>query len=389
MITNRGIRSVLATLILSSLVFAALPASAAAPKAGSACTKSGQKVVVKKVTLSCTKVGKKLTWKALAPKSPAPIVIEPTIALPKSFDLPLNFDNMSSDTFEISLRLVKLAYADSKSATVENRIIRGPSVEDVALAQTNEQLQKAINLLSSSWLPKSITSLYFTEKDESWIDAAISNAGGNPTWVSASQQPYSQLIRSWQSQGIAESACNTGTAQQTANGPLWIQCLGTNANRDGKLTIAPHEYFHLFQNAFKRGERKVQWADEGTANFFGAVVGLYLSENSMTSILSFRLNQARGFDPELKQYISNKNVAGLVQRFKLLELGGNNEFDNSGYMLGQYASELLVAVGGWDKFLQLNMRAGKNLPFASAFKEIYGLTLDDFYPKVAAYIFRQ
>lgn len=389
MASNRGIRALFSALLVGSIVLTSVPAFGAAPKVGSTCSKSGQKLVVKKVTYSCSKVGTKLKWKVVVAKSPAPKIIEPRIALPTNFELPLNFDKFSSDTLEISLLLVKKAFSEAKSATVENKIIRGPSVTDEAIAESNGQLQKAINLLSSKWVPKTISSLYFTQNDGSWIDSAISNAGGNPNWVSASQEPYSKLIQRWESIGIAASACNTGTAQQTANGPLWIQCLGTKASRDGRLSVAPHEYFHLFQQAFKQNERKVQWADEGTANFFGAVVGLYLSETSMSSILMFRSNQARGFDPQLKEILAQKNLPGLVQRFKQLELGGNGEIDNSGYMLGQYASELLVAVGGWDKFLQLNMRAEKNLPFASAFKEIYGLTLDEFYPKAAAYIFSQ
>ncbi len=378
MLKFRG-NSAIAIAIAVALTFSMTPATAASPSVGGSCTKSGQKTVVKSKKLVCTKVGKKLKWTIQAAKPIAPSGPK----LPTNFDLPLNFDNLSADTTEISLLLVKQAFETSKTATVTNNIIKSPNVSDESVKLSSTHLQRAINLLSEYWVPNKITSIFFNEKDASWIDQTITSAGGDAVHVTAQGQPYSVALAN------PNFFCNTGTAQTTANGPLWIQCLGTNAGKDGLNTIAAHEYFHFFQHAFKGSQRKVQWADEGTANFFGAVVGLYLESKNPQDIWQFRNNQKFGFDAELRGFISSGDLKGIADRFKKLELGGNGSIDNSGYMLGQYASEVLIAVGGWKKFLQLNMRLGNAAPFAESFKTIYGITLDEFYPKVAAYVVKQ
>jgi hypothetical protein len=248
---------------------------------------------------------------------------------------------------------------------------------------SSNHLARAVNLVSKYWTPSKITSIFFNEKDAAWIDGTIVAAGGNSQNVTPQQQPYSLALSN------PNFYCNTGTAQTTASGPLWIQCLGTNVGKDGLNTVAAHEYFHLFQGAFRGSEQKVQWADEGTANYFGSVVGIYLGTDTPSDIWQFRTNQRLGFDRQLVGILANKDVKGIASRFKQLESGGNGEIDNSGYMLGQYASEVLIAVGGWDRFMQLNMRLGNKSSFSESFKTLYGLTLDEFYPKVATYVINQ
>jgi hypothetical protein len=365
--------------IAVALTFSSIPALAASPAIGGTCKKVSQKVVVKAKTLVCSKVGKKLAWKAVVAKP----IIPTGPKIPTSFSLPLDFDNLSIDTPEISLILTKQAFEVSNSANVLNTVIKGPNVSDSSVQASTMHLQRAINFLSKHWKPSKITSIFFNEKDGSWIDQAIDSAGGNSKSVTPQGQPFSVAL------GSRNFNCNTGTAQTTSNGPLWIQCLGTKATKDGLSTIAAHEYFHLFQQAFKRAEGKIQWADEGTANYFGSVVGLYLQSKTPNDIWQFRTNQKSYFDSQLKDFIETNDLAGIAARFKQLEQGGNGQIDNSGYMLGQYASEVLIAVGGWDKFLQLNMRLGDSTSFAESFRTLYGLTLDQFYPKVAAYVVKQ
>jgi hypothetical protein len=378
MIGARGAFALVSSIALAFSLFSQ-PAFAASPKAGGSCAKVGQKVLIKKTSLSCTKIGKKLTWKVVVAKSKAPSGVK----LPTVFTLPLNFDNLSKDTPQISWLLTKKALEASRPASVVNKVIKGPNVSEASVGKSNAHLQRAINLISKYWIPDKITSIFFNEKDGSWIDDAIVAAGGDSKSVTPQQQPYSIALTD------PNFFCNTGTAQLTSNGPLWVQCLGTNANEDGLNSIAAHEYFHLFQDAFKGTEKKVQWADEGTANFFGSVVGIYLGTDTPQDIWLFRTLQRRSFDSQLLGYIAKNDLESIAGRFKQLESSENGEFDYSGYMLGQYASEVLIAVGGWDRFMQLNMRMGNKSSFSESFRTLYGLSLDEFYPKVAAYVVGQ
>jgi hypothetical protein len=382
MVKNRGILQIALVALASLMCLSISPPALAAPaKAGASCVKSGQKSVVKKVTFLCSKSGKKLVWKAVVAK---PVVKPvPTIKVPTVFDLPFDFDNLSANTAEISWLITKQEFANSKPASFNNNVVRGANVSDAAFAQSNGQLQKAINILSKYWVPVKITSIYFNEKDGEWIDQAISSAGGNPQVVTAAQKPYSVMVKEW------GSRCGGGSAQKSASGPIWIQCLGTDLDKYSLNTVSPHEYFHIFQSAFRGTERKVQWADEGTANFFGAVVGLYVSSGNADDLKTFRSYQKKGFDAELAGLVSRSDLNGIASRYKALELGGNPTIDNSGYILGQYASEVLIAVGGWDRFMQLNMRLGGTASFAQSFEKLYGLKLDEFYPKIAAYVIKQ
>lgn len=366
--------------IVLALTFSSTPAMAAIPAVGGTCKTVSQKVVVKGKTLVCLKVGKKLAWKVAASKP----VIPTGPKIPTSFTLPLNFDNLSSDTAEISFLLVKQAFDKSKPVTVTNRIVKGPGANATYMQHSLSYLERAMNLLGSYWKPEKITSIFFGVKDDAWIDQAIVDAGGNPLQVTSDLKPFSIKLR----EGV-DPYCSLGVAQSTANGPLWIQCIGDDSFKDFSNTVAAHEYFHFFQQSFRGNEQKIQWADEGTANYFGSVVGLYLASKTPSDIWDFRTNQRGSFDAELLSLIHKGDVKGIAARFKKLESSSNPEIDGSGYLLGQYASEVLIAVGGWDRFMQLNIRMGSKASFADTFESLYGTTLDDFYPKVAAYVLKQ
>lgn len=371
--------SVTAIGIALALTFSTTPAIAASPAVGGPCKKVSERAVVKAKTLVCSKVGKKLAWKVVAKP-----VIPAGPKIPTNFTLPLNFDNLSIDTAEISFLLVKQAFDRSKPVTVNNKVVKGPGVNASSMQQSLSFLERAINLLGSYWKPEKITSLFFGVKDDAWIDQAIVDAGGDSQRVSSDLKPFSLKLR----QGV-DPYCSLGVAQSTVNGPLWIQCVGEESFKDFSNTVAAHEYFHFFQDAFKGNERKIQWADEGTANYFGSVVGLYLASKTTSDIWDFRTNQKGSFDAELLSLIQKGDAKGIAARFKKLESSSNPEIDGSGYLLGQYASEVLITVGGWDRFMQLNMRLGSKASFADSFKSLYGITLDDFYPKVASYVLKQ
>jgi hypothetical protein len=175
----------------------------------------------------------------------------------------------------------------------------------------------------------------------------------------------------------------------SANGvPTFIQCLGYTFNKSaGQVQTGPHEYTHLFQQ--KYNGVNISWYAEGSASFFGWTLG-YHPYAPTSSLRSNHLRDLWWQSPErVKSDFRSKDLT----RFKSImgEISGRNtrETANISYWVGALATEMLLALYGFDKFVEWTKNMQNEKDISKVLNQTYGFNADYFYEKLAPYVWAQ
>jgi len=291
---------------------------------------------------------------------------------------PISFENLDSKWTSVVAReaIVAAMLSAPEVTSVKISTLLGPSLTKSRADIEKSAMQRTINLIGPYWAPKRFDLIYFTAKDAAWVDGAIASVGGN-IYATPNGQSFGQWVAS-----TSGMDCNMASAGADM---IWTQCLGDGVSIPTPTRqTGPHEYFHFFQSAFQTD--RVFWVVEGTAQFIGQAVGFYpdLSGQSRREWWAKSQNE---IDAEARQMISNKDYVGIENRMKALEsINAQSPYSRSAYLFGWLASECMVASFGWDKFAKFIMHNNDGSSTKEAFKKIYGISMDDFYPKLAKYI---
>jgi len=359
------------SIISLSLSFPLISANAAV-KAGGACKKSGITSVASGKTYTCIKSGKKLIWDKGVGKS--------TATVPAPVGIPISIDNL--DLKGVPQKAYENVIKELNShqpTTYEPTIIAGPNVKQSRVDQEMLGIKKAISLWSPYFLPDKFQIVYVNLGDENWLEQKSTELG------LVSMLPPGET---WREQFRRHKDCPFAMAGSANGVPTFIQCLGYTFNKSaGQVQTGPHEYTHLFQQ--KYNGVNISWYAEGSASFFGWTLG-YHPYAPTSSLRSNHLRDLWWQSPErVKSDFRSKDLT----RFKSImgEISGRNtrETANISYWVGALATEMLLALYGFDKFVEWTKNMQNEKDISKVLNQTYGFNADYFYEKLAPYVWAQ
>jgi uncharacterized protein with PIN domain len=375
-------KKLLATIaILGTLTLLGSPmAQAASAKAGAACSKAGSTQVVSGKKFTCVKSGKKLVWNkgvAIVAK-PTPTETAPLITL----------DNLDASwTSKVALAKVNEKLSTLAQSSLQPEIIASPTTKPAEKELELKLLQPVMRLFQQYFSPAKFQVVMFTNEDADWARNALRTYGGSfPNDIG------DEIAK--RSSGY--SRCNFAFATRTASGtPIYYECTDTRQIRNEyNYQNPPHEYFHLVHQYLAPVQLPV-WLTEGSASFFGEMIGYSNFSNPVPRKLQQGFNTGHDFDPDnagfdpnrFEKWLPTATSADVAKVLKVLETEpARARRYYAEYALGSWATEALVAVYGVDGFMKIWQNVGSGQNFESAFKSAFGLTPDEFYVKLTPYL---
>ncbi len=380
----------LLTALLSISPIVSATATAAPNLAGSKCTKLSQTKTASGKKFTCVKIGGKLVWnKGTAIKPITKPIAKPTptpTTEPTAPSQPLSFDNLDTKWVrKIAYAEINKGVAASQAFTPNITFVIGPSLTQARVDQEKAGLNRSSNFWSELYQPSKVFIGYYTEKDVDWVDAAMCQQ------ARYCPSGYSPVI----SKVIKESPNSCNSAQATTNGdgiPFFNQCLGSGSDEIKNRQTGPHEYFHWVQAAFVNWSSVPNWFVEGSADYFGDALGIWDGTSLPTNMDQMQFSSSYNWTNQDLCPLANPTVEKIVNCFKYTYRQGTPPGQGSRWMLahvsyymGSQATEAMLAVKGLAVYKEF-LRDLKNGSFDSIFAKHYGLTVDEFYPKVAKYV---
>ena len=346
----------------------------AAVKAGGACKKAGVTSVALGKTYTCIKSGKKMVWNKGVSKT--------TATVPALVDIPISFDNLDP-------KGVRQKAYDNLSKVIQSRprttykptLIVGPSAKQTRIDQEVPGLNRAIDFWAPYFVPAKFQIVYVDRGDEAWIDQKSSELG------LSIMLPEGQT---WKEQFARDNECAFGMAGSPNGVSTFVQCLGY-PYRDGSRQGAPHEYTHLYQQGqAKSNAFEISWYTEGSATFFGWIIAMHGTDPQFTKQAQFFNSQFWQMSEAAKSDFKSRDIAKFKSRMQILSGRNSKETSLSGsYWVGGLAFEVLVALYGVDKFVELTKNLESNKDISSLLNQTYGFNADYFYEKLAPYVWVQ
>lgn len=389
-------RSLLAFSLMAGLLVSA-PAFGAI-KAGAACKQAGKKATYAGKSYTCVKSGKKLIWnKGVALKKPTPVSTklpepvpiatpEPTPSVspePTGPSAPITFDNLEVDWVNAEARKKILAYYETTSqVSGAYEVITGPNVVTSQIDEEKRLLDIAARMFSKYFKPDKYQVVFFSENDGTWADNALATYGGG--FPSTIVEEIAKDSR----------GCNFAFATIGKNlTPIYYQCMYTGGRQINDKQTAIHEYFHLVQNKYATKGGIPCWAHEGSPQYFGMVLGVDGSDPSGKSTLIFTRNLTYAFNPGGSSNLPpNRNLIDRIQTLdgfkevmKLEEAFNTNCLPLASYAVGSILTEVLIAVKGFESYMDWLMAFKDSTDWKSSFQKVYGIAIDDFYAKAWPY----
>lgn len=370
---NKRLIAFLSILSLS-LSLPLIPANAAA-KAGAKCSKAGVTSIASGKTFTCIKSGKKLVWSKGVSKSTA--TKSTPVPVPAPVEIPISIDNLD-------LKGVPQKAYDNVETVLKSRprtkytptFLLSPGVNQARVDQEISGLNRAIDLWQPYFLPDKFQVVYVVGGDEEWLENKSREMG-----LSSMVAPG----ESWTIWMKKFSPCASGMAGSGNGIPTFVQCLDRPYG-GGNRQLGPHEYTHLFQEGVGRMSKAYQipWYTEGSASYFGWTLGFYPYQATSSERIDWLNMMYRFMGPEAKSDLSSKDLVKFKSRMRLLNQKADNA--NTSYWVGGLATEVLVALYGFDKFVDLTKNLASTSSMSDLLMKTYGFNEDYFYEKLAPYV---
>jgi hypothetical protein len=359
----------------------AVPKPAPAPKVGAVCKPLGKTQVVGTKKYTCVKSGKKIVWgKPVTVSKPKPTPTPTPVAKP-------TLDNLNANAvYDFSRASVAEAMAQNGTSSLVVNYLVGANVANETIDQVKPDLQKAVNLWGNAFsAADKFTVIWYVQQDLEWAASTYKAESGNPVeWSNINA-------------GCTIAYCGNATATQARNGSFVFE-QGMTLDRNGwNRSTAAHEFTHLAQNKLA-GQNMYQmplWLLEGGAQFYGEALGYYPFDSSK----SIRAGMHKQFVRDgasfisvnfpfksLKGILAEGNAANTARLMTLIEFGpGSSSKTGLAYLIGSYATEVLVAVYGHERIIELFKEFQNSTNWESNFQKVYGISTATFYEKLTPY----
>ena len=375
---------ILATLIAFSIgpiSSGAAPKPAPAPKVGAVCQPVGKIQIVGTKKYTCVKSGKKLVWgKPVAVSSTKPTPTETPLAKP-------TLDNLNAKAvYDFSRAAVTDAMVKNGTSSLVVKYQVGANVASDTVDHVKADLQKAMNLWGTTFdAGDRFTVIWYVQQDLEWAATTYKNESGNPVEWSSINASCTLLF------------CGNATATKARNGTFVFE-QGMTLDRSGwNRATAGHEFTHLAQNKLA-GQNMYQmplWLIEGGAQFYGEATGYHPFDDSKSIRRGMHAQFARDGGnavsvnfpfKSLKGIMAAGNASDTARLMKVVEFGVRDSSRTGlAYLLGSYATEVLVAVYGHDKVVDLYKSFESSSDWEANFQNVYGIPTSTFYEKLTPY----
>ena len=352
------------------------PPAFSAPKAGAKCSKVGSTSTTSSQTYTCIKSGKKLVWNKGVSKSTA--TKSTPVPVPAPVEIPVSIDNLDLKLVPVkAFENIRNEIKSRPRANISPTIISSPLVNKERIEQEVYGLNRAIDLWAPYYKPDKFQVVYAVGGDEDWLETKSSELGLN------SMVPPGQT---WSMRMKMYSPCAFAMAGSGNNVPTFVHCLGRPYSGGNKQT-GPHEYTHLFQQGFGGSNMyQTPWYAEGTATYFGWTLGFYAYNPDYTERQNWLKSLYFNMNNETKDDFKSKDMQKFKNRMKTLTPSSDQSVANTSYWVGGLATEVLVALYGFDKFVEFTKNLASTSSMSDLLMKTYGFNEDYFYEKLAPYV---
>lgn len=380
-------------LLIPALIVTGLPA-AAAPKAGKPCTKAGITKTYQGKKFSCVAKGKKLTWsKGVKVKLDTNTSTE-TKPIETGPAKPITLDNLDPKwTFRVAHQNALAAVQPFDSAKLGIRFVIGPTTDSARVAQEKAGIDRIAGLWSNYFVPDPVRFIYVSPRDGDWAEDLT-----NTEKLNAMIPPKTSLKKL-----ITTNECMFALGGRPNGIYTNIQCLPDRISMQNRQT-GPHEYTHFVQ--FYSGDlpgKSACWVVEGMATFYGNAIGFSMDDpdgvvrNQFFNGFAYSYgapNPTSATRAEFMSTLRRGNPTEISALMRLLEPPGCSQSTGPttvqiGYLLGGMAWEALVASYGQQKVVDFMKDHITTQNWKLSFSNTYGLTVDEFYQKLAPYFASQ
>ena len=299
----------------------------------------------------------------------------------------ISLDNLIPGLTEQKAFDQTIAYLNSQRAIkAETVFLATENVSAPELQLEKELIGDAARMFQAYLDPENITVVMFTRGDGAWADKKLEELGGD----------YPTRISTQISNVPSEYYCGFAFATRSdAGDPIYYTCTGSVGEREWPYRqTPPHEYFHLVQYQLT-DESMPAWLIEGSAAFFGEVLGYKNLDTPILFRLQQNFNTSYGFDPDregfdwprFQSWATDAEVDDVVNLYTKLEASPTMDMERLAYYtLGSWATEALIASFGFEKFMELWIEIERAGSFEEGFRITFGLEPVDFYKKLTPLI---
>ena len=377
-------RILLLFLVATMALSVNLSTANAAVKSGALCKKINQTSTVQGVKFTCIKSGKKLIWNKgvkLPAQTPTPT---PTPTPTKA----LTLDNLDYEQVYVTSRAEVARYVAngvSSQSAIDFQV--GVNVDSWRVDIAKNEVNSAVKLWSSFFKPSAITIIWYSSKDIPWAKIKYQEAGGNPAWAAGFS-------------GCTPQYCGNASASLMGGGKfLFEQGLEFTDQGLWNRATAAHEYTHLAQyglSAPTNLSAMPWWSVEGGAQFYGEAIGYSPFDSSKVA----RSGMHTQYTSDSKAYIDTlfpgQTLKSILLRndpevtkklMKSVEVSTNSQGAlGLSYLLGSYATEVLVALYGHEKMANFYKSFATSTNYQTNFNTVFGVSVDTFYSKLTPYL---
>jgi len=354
--------------MMSFSLLASSPASAAV-KSGDLCKKAGTKSTALGEKFECVKSGKKFIWKKVVQQKLPTLVEEIQISIDN-----LDIKGVPKKAYANVINVLKTR---TRSSFEPTKYI-GQNVQQARIDQEVGGLNRAIDLWAPYFQPDIFQVVYVGRGDEQWLESKSLELG---------LQSMVPPGETWTIRMNMFNPCGFAMAGVANNVPTFVQCLDP-AYSGGHRQTGPHEYTHLFQRGVGGSSTyRMAWYTEGSASYFGWTLGFYPYDPNSSDRTRWLTNMFSNMDMDAKSDFKSKDLQRLKNRMQMIVQNSNaRSFSQTAYWAGGLATEVLVALYGVDKFVELTKNIQVNQDLSSVLMQTYGFNDDYFYEKIAPYI---
>ncbi len=255
---------------------------------------------------------------------------------------------------------------------------RAPNPKHKLVIQPGLSNKRIDNLTKVDQLGSEIFGRYFTKP-------SITVFGSEEKWV-VSELNANQI----QEQSCSQTGGGAGGLTYCVRGRGNGYVVTKNANYypntpgvDG-TSLLPHEFFHIVQEQMSDLEGKqIVIGDAGSANLFPAwfIEGTANFVGFSVSALAFNTTYWQGYEAMLNYAPPEESInKNSIADYELRTCCGNNT-PTFPYVIGQVATEYLVASIGFQKMLDIFVDFKKTKNFTISFENVTGISKSEFYAK--------
>jgi hypothetical protein len=377
------------------------PQAFASVKPGNKCSAQGLTKNWQGKKYTCIKSGKKLIWnlgvtisKSASQPSPPPSQSVAPSSSPAPQEQPkesprvervaaVGIDDLyAKSVYDRSRQEVNDAIEKSNYVNTFLNFNIGPNQNPAVVSAEKDSLNKAARLWSSVYQPKEqLEVLFYNFVDLGWAKARYTQLTGAESFHSSAS--------------CSKNYCGNASAGKTGNGP-WIYEQGLGGSLWNKSTSA-HEYTHLAQTSGNSNYWSIAplWLVEGMAQFYGEAIGYAPFDAKLITRgemhRQYCLDFVEAKQGDMKTLLEKNNVSTVKTLMASIEFPNPRHQQGltaAAYLLGSYASEVLVAVYGHSSVEQFILSFSNSMDWKSNFYKNFGITPDDFYAKLTPYLYQ-